>query len=169
LAILGGSFRLLAKAVVPLAVLFILAACGGSKQEQARATVGVHGPGFTFEAPQGWRVARKADGAVARLGKALVSVSRFPLVNAYDPGEFAAVTKELDILATRLAHEAGQKSATGRTTTVAGRKIRSYRYGNRRLGFVLEGKREYQLFCEPAGAACDLLYSSFTLSGPQAS
>jgi hypothetical protein len=79
------------------------------------------------------------------------------------------VTKELDNLATRLAHEAGEKRATGQTTTVAGRKVRSYRYGDRRLGFVLDGKREYQLFCEPAGAACDLLYSSFTLSGPQAS
>jgi hypothetical protein len=169
LAILGGSFRLLAKAVLPLALLFILAACGGSKQGQAPATVGVHGPGFTFEAPQGWRVVRHADGAVARRGKALVSVSRFPLLKTYDPAEFAAVTKELDRLATRLARQAGEKRATGQTTSVAGRKVRSYRYGNRRVGFVLEGKREYQLFCEPVGAACDLLYSSFTLSGPQAS
>jgi hypothetical protein len=169
LAILGGSFRLLAKAVLPLALLFILAACGGSKQGQAPATVGVHGPGFTFEAPQGWRVVRQADGTVARRGKALVSVSRFPLLKTYDPAEFAAVTKELDRLATRLARQAGEKRATGQTTSVAGRKVRSYRYGNRRVGFVLEGKREYQLFCEPVGAACDLLYSSFTLSGPQAS
>lgn len=109
------------------------------------------------------------DGATARRGKGVVSVTRFPLLKAYDPAEFDAVAKELDILATRLAHEAGQLSAKGQTTMVAGRKIRSYRYGNRRLGFVLEGKREYQLFCAPAGAACDLLYSSFTLSGPQAS
>jgi len=169
LAILGGSFRLLAKAVLPLALLFILAACGGSKQGQAQATVGVHGPGFTFEAPQGWRVVRRADGAVVRRGKALVSVSRFPLLKTYDPAEFAAVTKELDSLATRLAHSVGAKRATGQTTNVAGRKVRSYRYGDRRLGFVLEGKREYQLFCRPVSAACDLLYASFTLSGPQAS
>lgn len=129
----------------------------------------MHGPGFTFEAPQGWRVVRRADGAVVRRGKALVSVSRFPLLKTYDPAEFAAVTKELDSLATRLAHAVGEKRATGQTTNVAGRKVRSYRYGNRRVGFVLEGKREYQLFCRPAGAACDLLYASFTLSGPQAS
>jgi hypothetical protein len=169
LAILGGSFRLLAKAVVPLALLFILAGCGGSRPQQAQTTVGVHGPGFAFQAPEGWRVATRADGAVARRGTALVSVSRFPLVKAYDPAEFAAVSRELDSLAARLAHQAGQQTATGQTTTVAGRKVRSYRYGNRRVGFVLEGKREYQLFCKPAGGACDLLYSSFTLSGPQAS
>jgi hypothetical protein len=168
LAILGGSFRLLAKAVLPLALLFILAACGGSRPGEVQSTVGVHGHGFTFEAPRGWRVTTPPDGAVARKGRALVSVSRFPLVKAYDPAEFPAVTKELDILATRLAHEAGQETARGQTTTVAGRKIRAYRYGDRRLGFVLEGKREYQLFCEPAGAACDLLYRTFTLSGPQA-
>lgn len=131
--------------------------------------MGVHGPGFTFEAPAGWTVTNPASGAVVRRGKALVSVTRFPLLKAYDPAEFNAVAKELDIIATRLAHEAGQVSATGETTTVAGRKIRSYRYGNRRLGFVLEGKREYQLFCAPAGFACDLLYSTFTLSGPRAS
>lgn len=160
---------MLTKGVLPLALLFILAACGGSTQGEAPPTVGVHGPGFTFEVPEGWTVTTSSGRAVARRGRALVSVSRFPLLKPYDPAEFAAVTKELDILATRLAHEAGQVSAAGQTTTVAGRKIRSYRYGNRRLGFVLEGKREYQLFCAPAGAACDLLYSSFTLSGPQAS
>jgi len=93
----------------------------------------------------------------------------FPLLKTYDPAEFAAVTKELDSLATRLAHSVGAKRATGQTTNVAGRKVRSYRYGDRRLGFVLEGKREYQLFCRPVSAACDLLYASFTLSGPQAS
>ena len=159
---------MLARKVLPLALLFILAACGGSKQGEAPATVGVHGPGFTFEVPAGWTVTTPSNSAVARRGRAVVSVTRFPLLKAYDPAEFDAVTKELDIIATRLAHEAGEVSAAGRTTTVAGRKVRSYRYGNRRLGFVLEGKREYQLFCAPAGEACDLLYSSFTLSGPQA-
>ena len=129
----------------------------------------MHGRGFTFEAPEGWRVTTPADGVVVRKGRALVSVTRFPLVKAYDPAEFDAVAKELDGLAMRLARQAGQQRATGQTTTVAGRKIRAYRYGDRRLGFVLEGKREYQLFCAPAGAACDLLYRTFTLSGPQAS
>jgi hypothetical protein len=168
LGILSGSFRLLARRVLPLALLFILAACGGAKQGEAPATVGVHGPGFTFEVPEGWTVTTPSNGAVARHGRAVVSVTRFPLLKPYDPAEFDAVTKELDVIATRLAHQAGQVSAAGQTTTVAGRKVRSYRYGNRRLGFVLEGKREYQLFCAPAGGACDLLYSSFTLSGPQA-
>jgi hypothetical protein len=168
LGILSGSFRLLARGVLPLALLFILAACGGSKQGEAPTTVGVHGPGFIVEVPEGWTVTTPSNGVVARHGRAVISVTRFPLLKAYDPAEFDAVAKELDIVATRLAHEAGQVSAAGQTTTVAGRKVRSYRYGNRRLGFVLEGKREYQLFCASAGGACDLLYSSFTLSGPQA-
>jgi hypothetical protein len=170
LAILSGSFRLLARTVLPLASLFILAACGGSKpQQQAAATVGVHGPGFAFEAPQGWRIGSSQDATVVRRGHALVSVTRIPLVKAYDPAKFAAVSKELDALAMRLAHDAGQQTAKGETTTVAGRRVRSYRYGTVRIGFVLEGKREYQLYCAPANAACDLLFSTFTLTGPQAS
>ena len=52
--------------------------------------------------------------------------------------------------------------------TVANRKVRAYRYGDKRIGFVLVGKREYQLFCRHAATACDLLFSSFTLAGPQA-
>ena len=60
------------------------------------------------------------------------------------------------------------------TTTVDGRKIRAYRYtgggGSMRIGFVLDGTREYQLFCrlpaeatDPA-AGCALLFDSFKIS-----
>lgn len=100
---------------------------------------------------------------VAKHGTALVSVTRFPLLKEYDPARFGAAAKELDRIAARL-----DPRARGETVEVAGRKVRSYRYGDRRIGFVLEGKREYQLFCVRAAAACDLLYSSFQLSGPQA-
>jgi hypothetical protein len=33
-----------------------------------------------------------------------------------------------------------------------------------RIGFVLVGKREYQLLCENPGAACAQLFKSFTLA-----
>jgi hypothetical protein len=170
LAILGGSFRLLANAVLPLAVVFILSACGGGAERQtSEATVGVRGEGFTFEVPQGWTVARPRDAVVAKHGSALVSVTRFPLVKPYDPTRFAAVAKELDSVAGRVAKAVGSTVSRSETTNVAGRRVRAYTYGDRRIGFVLEGKREYQLFCAHAESACDLLFTSFALAGPQAS
>jgi hypothetical protein len=95
-------------------------------------------------------------------------VSVFPLVKPYDPAKFAAAAKELDRVAARLAQQAGTPLSRSSTVTVANRKIRAYDYGAQRIGFVLVGKREYQLYCAHAATACDLLFSSFTLSGPQA-
>jgi hypothetical protein len=95
-------------------------------------------------------------------------VSVFPLLKAYDPAEFAAAAKELDGVAARLAKQAGATLTRSATVTVANRKIRAYDYGAERIGFVLVGKREYQLYCAHATAACKLLFSSFTLAGPQA-
>jgi hypothetical protein len=168
LAILCGSFRLLARAVFPLALLFILSACGGSKRQEAPPTAGVRGSGFTIQVPQGWTVTRPPAGVTARRGAGLVSVSVFPLVKPYDPAKFAAAAKELDRVAARLAQQAGTTLSRSSTVTVANRKIRAYDYGAQRIGFVLVGKREYQLYCAHAATACDLLFSSFTLSGPQA-
>jgi len=163
LAIVGGSFRLLARAVLPLAVLFILSACGSSKSQTAEPTVGVRGTGFTFEVPAGWKVSTPKDAVVARHGTAMVSVTRFPLLKPYDPAKFAAVAKELDRVAAQLAKQAGGSLDAKETATVAGRKVRAYRYGANRIGFVLDGRREYQLFCRQAADACDLLFSSFQL------
>jgi hypothetical protein len=124
----------------------------------------VRGTGFTFEVPQGWTVSTPRNAVVARRGSALVSVTRFPLLKAYDPSKFDAVAKELDRVATQLAKQSGGSLSSKETTTVAGQKIRAYRYGDSRIGFVLDGKQEYQLFCMRAGDACDLLFSSFELS-----
>jgi hypothetical protein len=168
LAILCDSFRLLARALLPLAVLFILSACGGAKRQEAHRTQGVRGAGFTALFPAGWRVHRPADGVVARHAGELVSVTAFPLLKPYDPADFAAAARELDHVAARLARQAGEPLASSATVTVANRKVRAYRYGPNRIGFVLVGKREYQLFCARATTACDLLFSSFTLTGPQA-
>lgn len=160
---------MLAKAVLPLALLFILSACGASKQETRTTSIGIRGKGYTFDVPQGWRVSRPPGAVVARSGRALVSVTRFPLRKPYSPDQFDVVTKALDAVADKLAKAAGTTVSARQTTTVAGdRKIRAYDYGGRRIGFVLVGRDEYQLFCAPAGDACDLLFRSFTLTGPAA-
>jgi hypothetical protein len=123
----------------------------------------VRGAGFTFQVPQGWSVSTPGDAVVAKHGSALVSVTRFPLLKAYDPATFGTVAKQLDRVAAQLAKQAGGTLDSKETTTVAGQRVRTYRYGSKRIGFVLDGRREYQLFCSQAGDACDLLFSSFTL------
>jgi hypothetical protein len=169
LAILGGSFRLVARSVLPLALLFILAACGGSKEETRTTGIGIRGDGYAFEAPEGWHVSRPKDAVVVRSGDALVSVTRFALQKPYSPEQFDTVSKALDGIADKLAKAAGSTVSARETLTVSGdRKIRAYRYGGKRIGFVLAGRQEYQLFCAPAGTACDLLFDSFTLTGPSA-
>jgi hypothetical protein len=161
---LGGSFRLVARAVLPLALLFILSGCGGSKQETRTTSIGIRAAGYSFGAPQGWRVSRPRDATVARSGRALVSVTRFPLRKPYSPDQFDAVAKVLDGVADKLAKAAGTTVSERETVTVDGdRKARAYRYDGNRIGFVLAGRDEYQLFCAPAGDACDLLFETFTL------
>jgi hypothetical protein len=165
---------LLAKAVLPVAVLFILSACGGSPKPDRSLTQGVRGPAFAVQVPQSWRVTRPANGVVARKGHFRVSVTTFPLLKTYEPGMFDAVARELDGVVAKLAAQAGGKVTERVTTTVDGRKIRAYRYTGgsteTRIGFVLDGKREYQLLCEmPTGAsdpdgACTLLFDSFRVT-----
>lgn len=131
--------------------------------------MGIRGDGYALDVPEGWQVTRPKDAVVARSGDALVSVTRFPLRKPYSADQFDAVAKTLDGVVDKLAKAAGATVSARETVTVDGdRKIRSYRYGNKRIGFVLAGINEYQLFCAPAGAACDLLYGSFTLTGPAA-
>jgi hypothetical protein len=166
----GGSFRWAARASLPLALLFILSACGGSTTTTASPAQGVRGTGFTIEAPAGWQVARTTRVVTARRGSALVSVSVFPLVKAYDPAIFDRAARELDGVARRLAERAGGTITESKTTTVDGGKIRAYRFEAKglqtRVGFVLRGKREYQLLCQASSGdpdgACALLFSSFS-------
>ncbi len=99
-----------------------------------------------------------------------MSVTTYTLQKPYRPALFAAATRELDGVATKLAAEAGGTLTQKETVEVAGEKIRAYRFGTTRIGFVLVGKREYQLLCElppagqDAGGACALLFKSFRLS-----
>ena len=149
----------------------------------ATATKAVTGPGFRFTAPADWHVARTPTSITARPSAGadtLVSAAVYRLGKTYTPGGFDAAAKELDGVAARLAHAAGGKVVSGETTSVAGRKVRSYRFTasskgagptDDRVAFVLAGKREVQLLCQaPRGAgdpdgACGLLYDTFSLSG----
>jgi hypothetical protein len=165
---------LLAKAVLPLGVLFILSACGGSEKSTVGPTQGVRGAGFTVQFPGGWKVTGAGqDKVTARKGGELVSVTAFRLLKPYDPAKFEAAAKELDGIAAKLAAQAGGVLTEKTTTTVDGRRVRAYRYAEDasriRVGFVLAGKREYQLLCrlhagnaDPDGA-CALLFDSFSV------
>ena len=138
------------------------------------------GPGFSFAVPVGWTAAQTARSAVARKpGDAagpLVSATILPLAKPYSPSLFARAAKELDGLAAQLAQASGGTVTESVTTTVDGRRIRAYRFTSHpagkpaadvRIGFLLEGRHEYQLLCQaPAGAgdpdgACALLFGSF--------
>ena len=142
----------------------------------------VRGPGFGFEAPAAWKVTKSRRAALARrdaAGSALVSATSFTLLKPYSPKLFARAAKELDRVAANLASQAHGALTESTTVTVDGMRIRAYRLSVRpksgpsydeRIGFVLQGKREYQLLCRTqAGAgdpdgACALLYASFRTS-----
>jgi hypothetical protein len=129
----------------------------------------LHGTGFSFSAPKAWQSTVSARVVRAASGRSEVSVQTFPLLRPYHPSEFAAVTKELDRDAEQLAAQAGKPLTTRETTTVAGMKIRAYRYGTTRIGFVLVDRLEYQLLCRLGSGgtdldgACAMLFSSFSL------
>lgn len=128
----------------------------------------MRGDGFQFQALPGWTVARPPRAVVARRGDGAVSVTTFALRKPYDPAQFDAAAKSLDRVAAKLAKAAGAALDDSETLTVGGRRFRAYRYGGKRIGFVLAGSREYQLFCRLDDDACDLLFHTFTLTGPQA-
>jgi hypothetical protein len=161
---------LLARAFLPLALLFILSACGGGTKTQPVSTRVVHGVGFSFSAPGGWRTSRTQGAVTVENGKARVSVTTYTLQKPYRPALFAAAARELDGIARKLAAEAGTRLSQRQTVDVAGQKVRAYRFGAMRIGFVLRGRREYQLLCQlaPAGrdadGACALLFKTFTVA-----
>ena len=149
------------------------------KTSEARNALGKYGEdlaarrltetGMTVLA-RNWRGGRTGEiDIVARDGDALVSVTHFPLRRPYDQSQFDTAARALDAVAARLAKAAGHAVERAETVTVANRKARSYAYGTRRIGFVLAGRDEFQLFCtQQQSAACDLLFNTFTLTGPQA-
>jgi len=147
-------------------VLLILAGCGGSAHEQVHV---VHGPGFRFEAPAGWRVSARGPSVRATQDSQLVQVTIFPLLKPYNDGLFAKVSRELDARMQGVARQLHGTVGASRAVTAGG--IRSHSYDVATGGdvveytFVLRGRREYQLVCRrPAKGsddACAGLLRSF--------
>jgi len=133
----------------------------------------VSGPGFRFEAPAGWTVATAKDQATASRGVSLARVTVYPLLKAYAPAKFPAVTSELDSRVAQLASQLpGGRVVTSATTQVAGMKVRSYRLEFRpgrteELAFVLRDRTEYLLLCRRRTSASDTdcahFFASFAL------
>lgn len=128
----------------------------------------MRGPGFSFSAPGGWSTNRTQQAVAVLSGTSRVSVTTYTLQKPYRPALFAAAAKELDGIAAKLAAEAGGTLTQKQTIQVDGRKVRAYRFGSTRIGFVLLGRREYQLLCQlppdgkDAAGACALLFRSFS-------
>jgi hypothetical protein len=143
------------------------AGCGGSGSHSS--TQQLSGDGFSFEAPTGWAVTRAARSITARKADELVSVTIFRLARPVTPALRAEANAELDRVAAQLAKQEGGTVEKPRTEQIAGRDVRVYEIArpsaNERIGFLLDGRREYQLYCRRTGSPCDRLFSSFTLSG----
>ena len=157
--------------------MLIAAGCGGGGGDgtQSQAEVGsgqaVAGPGFSFRAPDDWKVTVRPTSAEAKGdSSALVSVTVLPLLKPYRLALFPRVVTELDRVAATLATRLGGKVTSSRTVTVGGRRAREYEIEHGglvdRITFVLRGKRNFQLACrwragdgEPD--ACGQLSSSF--------
>lgn len=149
-----------------LVVVLVLAGCGGGSKE-GDAGRPVAGEGFAVQVRDGWSVRRGVRSLTAKNGAAIVSVTVFPLVKRFESQMFASVVPELDRVAAQLAAREGAKLSSSRTEKIAGRDARVYDLSRagvaERIGFVLAGRREYQLYCRPTGDPCDLLFSSFSL------
>jgi hypothetical protein len=155
-----------------IAAVLALTACGGSGPAGVQTLAG---DGFSFEAPEGWKVTRTPQALGAAVGDAAVSVTVFRLTHPYRPELWPKVVPELDRVARNLTDQLRGRVGAGATITVAGRRARRYEIAFRRRGgdfveritFVLDGRREYQLLCRYRVGAdvrpCAALGSSFRL------
>ena len=167
-----------AACLLVVSAVAVAAGCGGGGGSSQTAVKRVRGSNFIFEAPATWEVSR-VDTQVSASPKPaapeLVSVSVFPLRRVYRPALFAAVTKELDSTAEKLATQLHGKVVDSKTVDVAGDKVRQYQitYSSggqdyqQLITFVLRGKIEYQLLCrwtksEQEPEACTRLVKTFT-------
>jgi hypothetical protein len=131
----------------------------------------VIGPGFSFDAPGGWRVARSGQRVSAGSGSDLVQVARFRLLKPYSDSLFQKVRKELDVRMATVAEQTAGRLAGSSVVTAAG--VRSHSYNVEAAGrvdeytFVLRGMREYQLLCRRSASHddknCRLLVRTFRI------
>jgi hypothetical protein len=153
--------------LVAILLLAILAGCGGSASKST-PDQRIQAGGFAFRAPAGWEVKRTFRIVAARQGDALVSVTIFRLSRPFRRELWQQIVPQLDRVAQQLASREDAKVARSRTVTLNGHDVRTYdlRRPNgttERIGFVLFGRREFQLYCRGDDAACSLLFSSFRL------
>ena len=158
----------------------LAAACGGGEEPRERV---IRGDGFTARVPYDWRIERagRTIRAARRDGVETVAVTTFRLARPYRPQLWPEVVEELDGVAERLARalDPSARVVSGDTTRIARRRGRVYlmSYGHEgerlieRVGFVLEGRVEYQLLCRwsdkthfAGRAACRRLFRSFRLA-----
>jgi hypothetical protein len=162
--------------LLPLvAVLWVVGAgCGGgggSTESTVAAGQSVSGPGFAFQAPEGWTPKTLPTSAEARQDAATVaSVTVSPLVKPYRIALFPRVAKELNRVASAYAARLEGTVKERRTIVVAGRKARQYEIAHGdlvdRITFVLRGRKNFQLTCRWRSAdgepsACAQLAASF--------
>jgi hypothetical protein len=170
--------------LVLLALAGLLAGCGGgggggssegtTTQVSGRRVVG---PGFTFLAPDSWKVSHDARSATVKPGgdePTLASVTGLKLRTRYAPRLYAKVSKELDSVTTSLADKLNGKVIARRDVVASGIRSRQYDLAYEkdgeglvdRITFVLKGTDEYYVLCrwladrgEPE--ACSLLLRTF--------
>ena len=158
-------------------VALLAGGCGGDS-ERDREPQTVRGGGYSFAAPSGWRVEREGRTVQAVDEDEAVAVTTFRLARPYRAELWPRVVPELDAVAERLARELGGRVAARETAFVDARRARVYaltgtRDATRRIGFVLEGRVEYQLLCRWRGdeqtalasrlTACQTLFATFRL------
>jgi hypothetical protein len=163
-----------------LALAAVLAGCGGGGGGTERHTgTRVVGDGFTFSAPDSWHVSHAARVVTVRPDEhapTLASVTRLTLRNAYSPGLFAKVSKELDRVTDALAAKLDGKVIARRSVLVDGIRSRQYdlAYAKQgtglidRITFVLRRKAEFYVLCrwpadQGAPDACGLLQTTLAL------
>jgi hypothetical protein len=157
--------------VLALSAALILAGCGGSASTNKSETV--TGQGFSFQAPAGWKVVKQGASVAATNGAITrYEVLRFGLEKPYRVARYAAVSRELDGVAARLATQLKGHVTTRSTTVMHGRKSRSYtiEYGGGKtlqIAFVLKDTTEYEVLCRrltsASASGCAQLFSSFAL------
>jgi hypothetical protein len=175
----AGSFRLVTARLIPresrckqvlLLATAILAGCGGSSAVKSqRDWQSVRGPGFSFQAPAGWKVEHARSRVSATHGSQLVQVATFPLLKPYNATLFDRVARELRVRMQQIAGQTKGRLSGERTVSADG--IRSHAYdvtaGDQvdEYTFVLAGKREFLLLCRRSSAdksgACPRLTDSF--------
>lgn len=150
-----------------LASAFILAGCGGSAHAKPMT---VHGHGYSFNAPGGWKVTRSTTSTAASHDSELLQVSTFPLVRAYSDSLFAKVKQELDARMQTVAKDAGGSVSGSQTVAAGGGRAHSYEVAAGKdvleYTFVFRGKREFELLCRRHASQsdenCKTLVTSFS-------